>query len=348
MKRYTHQYVAVALAAPIIAAALGGCSIGPLQLPDFQLPIGTQTSVADARAERQQAVTPAIADSDLKEAGTLTVGILSTSTAPFSIQDANGSYTGIDVDTAHALADQLGLSSVKFVDATDVSTALTGSCDIVMGVTAGNGITGDYTVVGNYAQGSLGIFGGSDTGSAPIDATALDGKRVGVQAGSATQVAFSKLNLTATVNTYANLNECFDALSSGDVDFVVCDTYAGAYLAGTYENATFAGTFGDVSSMGIAVSTASTNVQSAVQSALDAIQTNGVANIARSRWVGTLPTLGESTAVTGLTESSTTDASNTDGTTADGTTTDGTTDSTDGTSTDATSDSATDGVTTGA
>lgn len=41
-------------------------------------------------------------------------------------------------------------------------------------------------------------------------------------------------------------------------------------------------------------------LQSAVQSALEAIETNGVSDIARARWVGDLPTITAESVVSGL------------------------------------------------
>lgn len=345
MKRTLTSTIAFAAAAAFAALALAGCTIGPLELPDIELPIGVSTSVAEARAARRAAASPAVADSDLNEAGTLTVGIVSTTSAPFAITGTDGTYTGIDVDTAYALADQLGLSSVKFQSVTDASSGLLTGCDVVMGVTAGTG-TGDYTVVGNYAQGAIGIFSKAEV-TAPIDASTLTGATVAVQTGSATQVEFARIALAVSEQGYANLNECFEALDAGEVDYVVCDAYSGAYLAAAYDEAYFAGTFGDATTVGIAVLATSTNVQSAVQSALDAIQVNGVANLAKARWVGTLPVLGETTKVMGLTSTATVtsetvpvvDETQTDGTATDAATDGTATDATaDGTSTDATAD----------
>lgn len=323
MKRSLTTIISAAAAAVLTVATLAGCTIGPLEIPiDVELPFGVNTSVAEAKAAHSASKAQTVADTDLNTAGTLTVGILQTTAAPFAISGTDGSYQGIDIDTAYALADQLGLSAVKFVSSTDPTSALASGCDIVMGVTAGN-TTGDYTVVGNYAQGSIGIFSRSQV-TAPIDASTLANAKVGVQAGSTTQVEFAKIALAVSETGYANLNECFEALDAGEVDYVVCDAYSGAYLAVAYDNAYFAGTFGDVSTVGIAVSTYSTNVQSAIQQALDAIQTNGVANLAKTRWVGSLPVLGETTKVTGLSTDATAaaDATATDATTADGENTD--------------------------
>ena len=46
----------------------------------------------------------------------------------------------------------------------------------------------------------------------------------------------------------------------------------------------------------------SAELQTALQSALDEISTNGVGDIARARWVGSLPALSEVSRVTGLVE----------------------------------------------
>ena len=48
---------------------------------------------------------------------------------------------------------------------------------------------------------------------------------------SASQEALAKQSITANQKTYLNINERFEALESGEVDYVICDSTAGGYLA---------------------------------------------------------------------------------------------------------------------
>lgn len=308
MKRARSRNPLAAVAAAVLSAAmLAGCSIGPVNLDDVAADFAvigediasllSPTTVQEAKEQRRSQMTPVVSSSDLHTAGTLTVGIRTTESAPLAILSSDGSYAGIDVDMAYALADQLGLSSVEFVSVSGVTAGLEGGCDVVMGAKADD--EAGLTVVEGYAQSSLGVFARGDA-TAPIDAAELGGKTIGVQSGSISQSTLAGLDLAYTERTFANLNDAFAALDKGEVDFVVCDALSGAYLACTTGGISFVGTVDDPVSVGIAVSSSATGLQSAVQTALDALQSNGVGDIARSRWVGALPTLSESTKVTGL------------------------------------------------
>ncbi len=289
----TRQRILSLAGALLVAGGLAGCSIGPVNLDDF---VGT-ASVAEAREARRAELAPVVADSALKQAGTLTVGIPATQTAPLAITASDGSQSGIDIGIAYALADELGLSSVAFVSVDDVEDALADTCDVVMGVEPDE--AGSAAVVGGYAQTATGLFTRDDV-TAPIDASALSGATLGVQEGSVSAVAIDEFDLGVTRTPVTNLNEAFEALEEGSVQYVACDAYAGAYLAAAYTDISFAGVFEAPTMVGVAVSVP--ELQSAVQTALEAVQTNGVADIARARWVGDLPSLTTESVITGLVE----------------------------------------------
>lgn len=289
----TRQRIFTIAAGLLVAGGLAGCSIGPVNLDDF---IGTP-SVEEAREARRSELAPVVADSALKQEGTLTVGIPATETAPLSITTADGVQSGIDIDLAYALADELGLSSVSFVPVDGVDAALAETCDIVMGLEPGD--AGSATVIGGYVQSATGLFTRGDV-TAPVDASSLSGASVGLQEGSVSAQLVGDFELDIVRTPFANLNDAFEALEQGSVQYVVCDAYAGAYLAAAYPDVSFAGTFDEPTLVGIAVS--SPELQSAVQSALETVETDGVGDIARARWVGDLPTLTAESVITGLVE----------------------------------------------
>ncbi|MBM6774980.1 substrate-binding periplasmic protein [Olsenella profusa] len=285
--------IATTFVALLAAAGIAGCSAGPVNLDDFL----ASTSVADARAARRDALSPVVSADALRQAETLTVGVLATETAPLAFTAADGTQSGIDVDTAHALADALGLPSVSFVTVADVATGLEQSCDVVMGVDADD--AGGSTVVGSYAQSATALFTRQDV-TAPIDASALTGATVGMQDGSVSQSMLEGYAVDVAESTYPNLNEAFDALNAGEVDYVVCDALSGAYLATAYPGTVFAGTLDEPVSLGVAVSNDA--LASAVEGALSSIQSNGVGDLVRSRWLGAMPALTPESRVTGLVE----------------------------------------------
>jgi polar amino acid transport system substrate-binding protein len=146
---------------------------------------------------------------------------------------------------------------------------------------------------------------------------------VGVQKSSTSQKALARTSLVMTQKEYSNLNEAFDALNAGSVDYVLCDAYAGAYLSTSYSGITMAGTIDVPTSAGVAVSSTNTELQTKIQTAIDDLSQNGVYDIIRSRWVGSMAQLTSSSQVSGITVTSattTTDASTSDSATATGTT----------------------------
>ena len=314
MKRNHTNTIVSAVGAALSLALLAGCSGVPAEVTNALGGMGEalsgmgqaiggavdglldETSVAEAREQRRADLTPALADADLKTPGTLTVGLQATGTAPLVIAGDDGGYRGIDVDTAYALADQLGLGSVEFVPVQSVAEGVE-TCDVVMGAEADE--TG-CTVVGSYAQSALGVFSATEVAAVPVTAADLAGATIGVQAGSVSQVALVGLDLGAVEQDFINLNEAFEALSAGTVNYVICDAYAGAYLATSYTGVSFAGTIDTPMTVGIAVAPDAAELLGSVQAALDEIQTNGVAAIGKSRWVGDFPALTEATVVTGL------------------------------------------------
>lgn len=287
----TRQRIFTIAAGLLVAGGLAGCSIGPVNLDDF---IGTP-SVEEAREARRSELAPVVAGAALKQEGTLTVGIPATETAPLSITSADGVQSGIDIDLAHALADELGLSYVSFVPVDGVDAALAETCDIVMGLEPGD--AGNATVIGGYVQSATGLFARGDV-TAPVDASSLSGTSVGLQEGSVSAQLVGEFELDIMRTPFANLNDAFEALEQGSVQYVVCDAYAGAYLAAAYSDVSFAGTFDEPTLVGIAVS--SPELQTAVQSALETVETGGVGDIARARWVGDLPTLTAESVIGGL------------------------------------------------
>lgn len=287
------RHICILVGSLLVVSGLAGCSVGPVDFDDFL----AAPSVAEARDARRAELEPMLDESALKEPGTLTVGLPVSAGAPLSGSLDEGGRFGISVDTAYALADELGISSVEFVSVGDVDDALRDECDIVMGVEPEESSTA--VVLGSFAQKATGVFARDDV-SAPIDASSISGKNVGVQEGSVSAVVLDDYELAVVRTPFPNLNEAFEALKAGEVDYVVCDAYAGAYLAAAYTGIEFAGTLDEPTDIGVAVS--GSEVTSAVRAALETISTNGVGDIARASWVGGLPTLSTEVVVTGLVE----------------------------------------------
>lgn len=277
----------VLLAAGMVAT-LSGCDLGSVKA---QL---VPTSVQDARAQLATQRSPRVDDSSLVSPGTLTVGLSSsTSTAPLVMRNAADEVFGVDVDLAAALAQELGLK-VSYVGVSDPSASLGTSCDIVLGVRS-SARGSSYAVSGDYAQSAAAFFRKGEAAQATVPD--LSGKRVGLQTGSMSETTLRNTGLSMEVQGYPNLNEAFDALAAGQVDYVLCDAYSGAFLSRSHKGVSFAGTLDIPVTVGFACSASNATLQSAVSDALAAIQANGVYDIIRLAWVGGLPQLGPSSQI---------------------------------------------------
>ena len=206
-------------AAVIAVLGLSGCAFNPLST--FTTPTIDQIEY--------ETVTPAVSDDALVTPGTLTVA-LDTSDAPQAMQGADGELTGYAVDAARALASRMGLK-VAFVDASSAGSALGDKkADIFIGEI--NSTDGDVSSLGTCLYDAASVFGKtSDGGSLSVSTDTLNTSTLGVQMSSASQEALAKQSIAANQKTYSNINECFEALVSGEVDYVICDSTAGGYLA---------------------------------------------------------------------------------------------------------------------
>lgn len=278
-----------------LAVVLTGCSIGPLNI-DLDKWFHVK-SVQEAIQEKREARQQKIPDSLLHTAGVLTVGLRTQSvTAPMIAASAGGTLQGIDVEIASALADQLGVD-VKFVSVSGPVDGLQAGCDIVMDVRSGEDSTS--TLISGYAESTTALFHkGSETN---ITADSLSGKTVGVQTGSLSERAMGQVLTGMSVQGFSNLNEAFDALENGSIDYVACDAYAGAYLAAN-KDITMVGVVDVPTTIGISVATNNNTLATQIQKALAAIQTNGVEAVIRNKWVGALPHLSTTNKISGLVE----------------------------------------------
>ncbi|MBQ6395918.1 MAG: transporter substrate-binding domain-containing protein [Atopobiaceae bacterium] len=284
--------------AAVLAVTLGACEqIEPLveQYIDPLIAKIMPTTIEEARAGRDAQMIPVVSSPTIMEDGVLTVGLDTTSTAPLYFTNSQGDSVGIDVDLAYALAAQMGLK-VRFVPVAGVAGMMNTPCDILM--SAQEGASPDVVVVGGYAEHAIAFF--YRGGETVLTSGELTGHSCGVQGGSASERALNISGISMPTVQFSNLNEAFDALARGEVEFVLCDAYSGAYLAATHEGISCAGSIDVPVSVGVGVSAANPDLQVAVQGALDTLSNNGVGSLARSRWVGSFSRLSSSSQVPGV------------------------------------------------
>ena len=191
------------------------CACNPKEKIDELL---TPTSVAEAIAAKTEENQPTVSTPAIIEDGYLTVGLRTAeTTAPFCIVQSSGEVSGMDIEIASLLADALGLK-VRFVNVVSVEASLGVDCDIVMNVAVGD--AGGATVVGAYAENATALFRVGGSGIASADE--LYGATVGLQSGSVSQRALAEQGIGMYENSYDNLNEAFEALAAGEVQYVCC------------------------------------------------------------------------------------------------------------------------------
>jgi polar amino acid transport system substrate-binding protein len=266
-----------------------------LDIKPIKLPVGVRTSVDEARANVLSDKASTLSDEALVMPGYLTVGLkTTTSSAPTCVEGEFGAVFGLDVDLGAALASELGLK-VRYVPVIDGS-ALGTECDVIMNGSSDN--PDSIAIAGTYVESASSFFyRGESTVVVPTD---LGGKSVGIQSGSVSETVLNRTGLKMSQHPYDNLNEAFNALDNGEVDFVLCEAYPGGYLSTLHEGISFAGALEAPTTSGVAVSASNEELVSAVQSAFDTISANGVFEGLRSRWVGAMPTLTTDSVIQGV------------------------------------------------
>ena len=183
----------------------------------------TASSTASSAASSEAASTSAAAELTTVEAGKLTMATNATF-PPYEMTTDSGEIEGIDVDTAKAIAEKLGLELQ--IDDMEFDAALLsvqqGKADIVM---AGVTVTDERKAVmdfsDSYATGiqSIIVPEGSDITS-PDD---LAGKKIGTQRGTTGYIYCSDDFGDDAVVAYDDGLTAVQALKNGQVDAVVID-----------------------------------------------------------------------------------------------------------------------------
>lgn len=183
----------------------------------------TASSTASSAASSEATSSSAAAELTTVEAGKLTMATNATF-PPYEMTTDTGAFEGIDVDTAQAIAEKLGLELQ--IDDMEFDAALLsvqqGKADIVM---AGVTVTDERKAVmdfsDSYATGiqSIIVPEGSDIAT-PDD---LAGKKIGTQRGTTGYIYCSDDFGDENVVAYDSGLTAVQALNNGQVDAVVID-----------------------------------------------------------------------------------------------------------------------------
>ena len=215
MKKISRRSFLAAAGLSVAALALTACGGSSAS---------TASSVASSAASSEAASTSAAAgELTTVEAGKLTMAT-NAAFPPYEMTTDAGEFEGIDIETAQAIADKLGLELQ--IDDMDFDAALLsvqqGKADIVM---AGVTVTDERKAVmdfsDSYATGiqSIIVPEGSDIAS-PDD---LAGKKIGTQRGTTGYIYCSDDFGDDNVVAYDDGLTAVQALNNGQVDAVVID-----------------------------------------------------------------------------------------------------------------------------
>lgn len=210
MKKISRRSFLAAAGLSVAALALTACG-------------GSASSVASSVASSAASTSAAAGKLTTVEAGKLTMAT-NAAFPPYEMTTDAGEFEGIDIETAQAIADKLGLELQ--IDDMDFDAALLsvqqGKADIVM---AGVTVTDERKAVmdfsDSYATGiqSIIVPEGSDIAS-PDD---LAGKKIGTQRGTTGYIYCSDDFGDENVVAYDNGLTAVQALNNGQVDAVVID-----------------------------------------------------------------------------------------------------------------------------
>lgn len=250
--------------------------------------------------EAEPTLTPKVAPPAIQQAGVLRAAV--DPTIPPFAGTVDGKVVGLDVDVAAALAERLGLKlEIVHMPWSEVADAVVkGTVDLgLAAIPITDAVLANVSVAGSYATDGIGLFGTTVTQTAEAtgsvkaeEASALMSEaRVACQSGSAAQWYLESQYWEGFATTYETLREAFDALSAGDVDYVACDVFVGAYLARDYKGVRFIGPLGESMPLGVLVAKDATDLQNAVREVLDGMATDGTLATIRTKWVGDLPEL---------------------------------------------------------
>ena len=220
LKNICIAVVALALAAGMTAC--GGTSAASASSTSEAASAST-TAVSEAASSEAASTSAAAAELTTVEAGKLTMATNATF-PPYEMTTDSGEFEGIDIDTAKAIAEKLGLELQ--IDDMDFDAALLsvqqGKADIAM---AGVTVTDERKAVmdfsDSYATGIQSVIVPEGSDIASVDD--LAGKKIGTQRGTTGYIYCSDDFGDENVVAYDDGLTAVQALNNGQVDAVVID-----------------------------------------------------------------------------------------------------------------------------
>ena len=267
MKKISRRSFLAAAGLSVAALALTACGGSSAS---------TASSVASSAASSEAASTSAAAgELTTVEAGKLTMATNATF-PPYEMTTDAGDIEGIDVETAQAIADKLGLELQ--IDDMDFDAALLsvqqGKADIVM---AGVTVTDERKAVmdfsDSYATGIQSIIVPNDSEIASPDD--LAGKKIGTQRGTTGYIYCTDDFGEDNVIAYDDGLTAVQALNNGQVDAVVIDNAPAQEFVAANPGLKILDTAYAQEDYAIGVAKGNTELLNAINGALEELQADG-------------------------------------------------------------------------
>ena len=237
-------------------------------------------AVSSDAASSETASSEAASETETAELSTVEPGklIMSTNAAfpPYEMTTDSGEFEGIDVETAQAIADKLGLELQ--IDDMDFDAALLavqqGKSDMVMaGVTVTDERQNVMDFTDSYATGIQSIIVKEDSDIASVDD--LAGKKIGTQRGTTGYLYCSDDFGDENVVAYDDGLTAVQMLNNGQVDCVVIDNAPAKEFIAANPGLKLLDTAYVEESYAIGIGKGNTELKDAINTALEELKADG-------------------------------------------------------------------------
>ena len=263
-------------AALVLSLAACGSTASSAASSEAASPEAASSNAASSEAASSEAAS----ETETAELSTVEPGklIMSTNAAfpPYEMTTDSGEFEGIDIETAQAIADKLGLELQ--IDDMDFDAALLavqqGKSDMVMaGVTVTDERQNVMDFTDSYATGIQSIIVKEDSDIASVDD--LAGKKIGTQRGTTGYLYCSDDFGDENVVAYDNGLTAVQMLNNGQVDCVVIDNAPAKEFIAANPGLKLLDTAYVEESYAIGVGKGNTELKDAINTALEELKADG-------------------------------------------------------------------------
>ena len=263
-------------AALVLSLAACGSTASSAASSEAASPEATSSDAASSEAASSEAAS----ETETAELSTVEPGklIMSTNAAfpPYEMTTDSGEFEGIDIETAQAIADKLGLELQ--IDDMDFDAALLavqqGKSDMVMaGVTVTDERQNVMDFTDSYATGIQSIIVKEDSDIASVDD--LAGKKIGTQRGTTGYLYCSDDFGDENIVAYDDGLTAVQMLNNGQVDCVVIDNAPAKEFVAANPGLKLLDTAYVEESYAIGVGKGNTELKDAINTALEELKADG-------------------------------------------------------------------------